>query len=85
MLKTPPGIIEMMTIKGLGPKKIEVIWKEMEIESPGELLYACNENRLSRYKGFGEKASKASRKPFHFISRAREVTFTRKLKIMLTS
>lgn len=53
--KTPEGILEMMQIKGLGPKKIASIWKEMEIESLGELLYACNENRLMRYKGFGEK------------------------------
>src|SRR5882672_4264989 len=52
---TPPGIIEMMQIKGIGPKKINTIWKEMEIESIGELLYACNENRLMRFKGFGEK------------------------------
>ncbi len=53
--KTPPGILEMLTIKGIGPKKISVIWKELEIESLGELLYACNENRLLLYKGFGEK------------------------------
>src|SRR5690606_22429381 len=32
-----------------------VIWKQLEIESLGELLYACNENRLLLYKGFGEK------------------------------
>src|ERR1700733_2909425 len=53
--RTPPGIIEMLRIKGLGPKKIATIWKEMEIESIGELLYACQENRLMLYKGFGEK------------------------------
>lgn len=52
---TPPGVIEMMNIKGIGPKKIHTIWKEMEIESIGELQYACNENRLTRYKGFGQK------------------------------
>ena len=57
--KTPPGILEMLSIKGLGPKKIAVIWKEMEIESPGELLYACNENRLSRFKGFGQKTQES--------------------------
>jgi DNA polymerase (family X) len=56
--KTPPGVLEMLTIKGLGPKKISSIWKEMEIESLGELLYACNENRLMRYKGFGEKTQR---------------------------
>lgn len=53
--KTPPGILEMLNIKGIGPKKIATIWKEMEIESIGELLYACKENRLKLYKGFGEK------------------------------
>ena len=53
--KTPKGVIEMLNIKGIGPKKISTIWKEMEIESIGELLYACRENRLKLYKGFGEK------------------------------
>jgi DNA polymerase (family 10) len=53
--QTPPGVIEMLNIKGIGPKKINTIWKEMGIESIGELQYACNENRLTMYKGFGEK------------------------------
>jgi DNA polymerase (family 10) len=53
--KTPAGVIELLNIKGIGPKKIHTIWKEMEIESIGELLYACQENRLRLYKGFGEK------------------------------
>src|SRR5882757_9882966 len=35
ILKTPPGVIEMLQIKGLGPKKIATIWKEMEVESVG--------------------------------------------------
>ncbi len=56
---TPPGVLEMLNIKGLGPKKITTVWKEMEIESLGELLYACNENRLLLYKGFGEKTQKS--------------------------
>ncbi|MBC7865614.1 MAG: DNA polymerase/3'-5' exonuclease PolX, partial [Bacteroidia bacterium] len=56
--KTPTGVMEMLSIKGLGPKKIATIWKEMEIESLGELLYACHENRLARFKGFGEKTQK---------------------------
>jgi DNA polymerase (family 10) len=53
--KTPPGILEMMKIKGLGPKKIATIWKELEVETLGELLYACDENRLTLLKGFGQK------------------------------
>lgn len=64
--KTPPGIMEMLSIKGLGPKKIATIWKEMEIESIGELLYACNENRLTLYKGFGEKTQKNVQEAIEF-------------------
>jgi DNA polymerase (family 10) len=53
--KTPAGILEMMQIKGIGPKKIATIWKELGIETIGELRYACEENRLKDQKGFGAK------------------------------
>ena len=53
--KTPLGIQEILTIKGLGPKKVKVIWESLGIESVGELLYAINENRLVDVKGFGAK------------------------------
>ncbi|MCL8001064.1 hypothetical protein M8994_22995, partial [Brucella sp. 21LCYQ03] len=46
MEKVPEGVLEMLHIKGLGPKKIQIIWKSLNIESIGELYYACNENRL---------------------------------------
>src|SRR5690606_26534482 len=29
--KTPAGILEMLKIKGLGPKKIQIIWNDLEI------------------------------------------------------
>ncbi len=68
--KTPPGVIEMLRIKGLGPKKISTVWKEMEIESIGELMYACNENRLLLYKGFGEKPQNNIRDTISFYLRS---------------
>jgi len=64
--KTPVGIVEMLNIKGIGPKKINTIWKELEVESIGELLYACNENRLLLYKGFGEKTQDNIRESIEF-------------------
>ncbi|MBS0030201.1 helix-hairpin-helix domain-containing protein [Chitinophaga sp. 22321] len=63
---TPAGILEIMKIKGLGPKKIATIWKELEIESMGELLYACNENRLMLLKGFGAKTQESIRQNIEF-------------------
>ncbi len=60
----------MLRIKGLGPKKISTVWKEMEIESIGELMYACNENRLMLYKGFGEKTQNNIRDTITFYLRS---------------
>lgn len=63
---TPAGIREMLTIKGLGPKKIQVIWRELGIETVGELFYACNENRLIEAKGFGFKTQEEIKKAIEF-------------------
>ncbi len=64
--RTPKGVVEMLKIKGLGPKKIATVWKEMGIESIGELVYACYENRLLLYKGFGEKTQQNIRETIEF-------------------
>lgn len=63
---TPEGVLQMLEIKGIGAKKIHTIWKEMEIESLGELLYACNENRLLLYKGFGAKTQQNVKEAIEF-------------------
>jgi DNA polymerase (family 10) len=68
--KTPPGVLEMLNIKGLGPKKIATIWKEMGVESVGELLYACNENRLLLYKGFGAKTQQNVQEAIEFYMKS---------------
>jgi DNA polymerase (family 10) len=70
--KTPVGIIEMLNVKGIGPKKINTIWKELEVESIGELLYACNENRLLLYKVSGKKHRIISGSPSNSICKTRE-------------
>ncbi len=67
MADTPVGVIEMLSIKGIGAKKIRMIWKEMGIESVGELLYACNENRLVEMKGFGQKTQDQIIKNIQYI------------------
>jgi|TARA_B110000483_G_scaffold82372_1_gene102316 DNA polymerase (family 10) len=68
---TPPGILEMLQIRGFGPKKVKVIWNQLNITIPGELLMACQENRLVELKGFGMKTQKALQEQleFYFASR----------------
>ncbi len=64
--KTPEGIRELLMIKGLGAGKVKSIWKEMNIETPGELLYACNENRLIEFSGFGLKTQAEIKKQLEY-------------------
>ncbi|WP_398452808.1 helix-hairpin-helix domain-containing protein [Sphingobacterium thalpophilum] len=64
--QTPAGVVDMLQIKGLGPKKIQIIWQNLGIESVGELLYACNENRLIEEKGFGLKTQDEIKKSIEF-------------------
>ena len=66
LAETPAGVIEMMGIKGIGPKKVAVIWRDLGIETVGELFYACNENRLVEAKGFGLKTQEDIRKVIEF-------------------
>ena len=65
--KTPEGVLDVLKVKGLGPKKVAQLWKELQIESVGELLYACNENRLIKLKGFGVKSQEEIKKSVEFL------------------
>lgn len=67
---TPLGVVELLKIKGIGPKKIRQLWKELEIESIGELEYACNENRLIELKGFGAKTQTTILEQIQFIKQS---------------
>ncbi len=69
--ETPSGVVDMLSIKGFGPKKIQAVWKELGIETVGELLYACNENRLIELHGFGKKTQDEIRKSTEYYLRSR--------------
>ncbi|MEM8526893.1 MAG: PHP domain-containing protein [Bacteroidota bacterium] len=69
--QTPTGIQEMLQIKGFGPKKIQTIWKDLGVESVGELLYAVNENRLVELKGFGAKTQEDLRQKLEYYQQSR--------------
>ena len=70
--KTPPGVVEMLDVNGFGPKKVRAVWQEMGIESIGELWYACNENRLVEYKGFGLKTQEDLKQKLEYFLRSKD-------------
>jgi DNA polymerase (family 10) len=53
--QTPAGVLEILQVKGLGPKKVQVLWKELGLTSTHELMEACQSGKVAQTKGFGEK------------------------------
>jgi len=51
----PPGLIEMLEIPGLGPKKIQALNEKLGVDSVGKLEAACKSGKVARLDGFGEK------------------------------
>ena len=52
---TPAGLFEMMKIKGLGGKKLLLLWKKAKIDTVDELLKTCKAKQLTGLAGFGVK------------------------------
>jgi DNA polymerase (family 10) len=50
-----PGLVEMLGIPGLGPKKIAALRRELGIKSIPELEKVCKAGRVAELAGFGEK------------------------------
>ncbi|MGA1823160.1 MAG: DNA polymerase/3'-5' exonuclease PolX [bacterium] len=77
----PQGLIEMLKIPGLGPKRAHALWEKLGTATIRELEYACMENRLMDLEGFGRKTQEnilhgiAMLKKFserHLLSEAKE-------------
>ena len=54
--ETPEGLIEMLGIPGVGPKKIKMLNEELGVESVADLQESCVKNEVAPLKGFGAKS-----------------------------
>lgn len=52
---TPPGLLAMLDIPGLGPKKIKAIHEALGVATLEQLEQACHEGRVADLAGFGSK------------------------------
>jgi DNA polymerase (family 10) len=68
---TPPGVVELLSIKGIGPKKIRALWKELGIESPQQLREAAENDQVSKLKGFGQKTQQTILEALEFSAQSR--------------
>ncbi len=57
--QVPEGLLALLRIPGLGPKKAAALHKELGIQSVEDLEKACRQGRVRQLRGFGEKTEKA--------------------------
>ena len=65
----PEGLLDILRVPGLGPRKVRALYDMLEITSLAELEYACRENRLVGLKGFGPKTQENILDGIEFIRR----------------
>ncbi len=57
--EVPPSLADWLQVPGLGPKKIALIWKTLNITSLAELEAAAQKGKLRGLPGMGEKSESA--------------------------
>ena len=67
---TPPGLVALLRVQGLGPKKIKALHDELKIESLGDLRKAAEANKIAVLKGFGEKTQVKILEGIAFLEKA---------------
>ncbi|MEJ2188872.1 MAG: helix-hairpin-helix domain-containing protein, partial [Acidobacteriota bacterium] len=71
LARTPSGVQELLTVPGLGPKKVRSLWRDLGVAGVGELEYACRENRLIELPGFGVKTQERLLEALSFAKKSR--------------
>jgi len=51
----PPGLVEMLNIPGLGPKKVKALYEKLGVDSIDKLEAVCTSGKVANLDGFGEK------------------------------
>ncbi|HWU37052.1 MAG TPA: helix-hairpin-helix domain-containing protein, partial [Candidatus Acidoferrum sp.] len=77
----PEGVLEMLRIQGLGPKKVRILFEKQKIRSLEQLEKAAKADRIAPLEGFGKKSQEnilagiqalRSRGDKHLISSAQD-------------
>ncbi|MEZ6032371.1 MAG: DNA polymerase/3'-5' exonuclease PolX [Planctomycetaceae bacterium] len=55
----PSGVLDMLRIQGVGPKKVSVFFNELGLKSLTDLKAACEAGQLAQLKGFGKKTEQS--------------------------
>ena len=53
--KTPPGLLTMLRLPGIGPKKVKALYDQLGIDDLDKLKANCETGKVAALKGFGAK------------------------------
>ena len=65
--KVPPGLVKMLAIQGVGPKKVKALYDQLQIDSLEKLKIACDEGKVAALKGFGAKTQQKILEGIEFL------------------
>jgi DNA polymerase (family X) len=68
--KVPPGLVEMLRLPGVGPKKIKSLFDQLQIDSLAKLKEACDQGKVAALKGFGAKTQQKILDGIAFLGQA---------------
>src|SRR5437868_13444212 len=53
--KLPAGLLDLLRIPGLGPKRVKLLYKKLKVKSAADLAKALDAGKVQKLKGFGPK------------------------------
>ena len=79
--KIPPGVVQMLRIPGLGPKKVAALFKELGLETLEALKQAAEQGRIAELKGFGKKTEQSMLEGLAIVAEAGQRVFLADAKV----
>src|SRR5262249_48356866 len=65
--KIPAGLVEMLRIPGLGPKKVKALHDQLHIDTLDKLKDACESDQVAQLRGFGAKTQQKILEGLQFL------------------
>ena len=66
----PPGITDLLSLPGMGPKRVKMVYERLGASTIAALEAACHDGRVAQIEGFGEKTQANILKAIEFLKTA---------------
>ena len=73
--EVPEGVLDLMRVPGLGPKKAAVLFQELGVSTLAQLKEDCEKGRVQTLKGFGAKTEQSILKGLSIAEAAGAIAF----------